>query len=110
MRREQSQGTAVACALLAAMLYAVGTPLSKVLLQDVGPVMMAALLYLGAGIGLLALGGARRLTGQGGRELPLTRRELPYNRHGRVGYCGAGPVDGWADHDVGCRRGAFKQF
>ena len=64
MRQKQSQGTAVACALLAAMLYAVGTPLSKVLLQDVGPVMMAALLYLGAGIGLLALGGARRLTGQ----------------------------------------------
>ena len=78
MRQKQSQGTAVACALLAAMLYAVGTPLSKVLLQDVGPVMMAALLYLGAGIGLLALGGARRLTGQGGGELPLTRRELPY--------------------------------
>ena len=27
MRQKQSQGTAVACALLAAMLYAVGTPL-----------------------------------------------------------------------------------
>ena len=74
----KKQTQSVACALLAAALYAVGTPLSKVLLHDVGPVMMAALLYLGAGIGLLLLGGVRRLAGQGGRELPLTRGELPY--------------------------------
>ncbi|MGM9613649.1 MAG: cobalt ECF transporter T component CbiQ [Butyricicoccus sp.] len=74
----KEQTKSAAFALLAAVLYAVGTPLSKVLLGGVGPVMMAALLYLGAGIGLLLLGGARRLAGQANRELPLTRGELPY--------------------------------
>lgn len=39
-------------ALLAAVFYAVNTPLSKVLLANVSPTFMAAFLYLGAGIGL----------------------------------------------------------
>lgn len=40
-------------ALLAAAFYAVNIPLSKLLLEQVAPTMMAALLYLGAGVGLL---------------------------------------------------------
>lgn len=43
-------------ALLAAALYAISSPVSKVLLGDVSPTMMAALLYLGAGLGMLLLG------------------------------------------------------
>jgi len=43
-------------AFLAAVFYAISIPASKVLLRDVGPTTMAALLYLGAGIG----GTARR--------------------------------------------------
>ena len=39
-------------ALLAADFYAVNVPASKVLLHTVGPTTMAALLYLGAGIGI----------------------------------------------------------
>jgi len=38
-------------AALAAALYAVSTPFAKLLLKSVDPVMMAAFLYLGAGIG-----------------------------------------------------------
>ncbi|MCC6709388.1 MAG: DMT family transporter [Gammaproteobacteria bacterium] len=39
-------------ALTAALLFGTGTPLAKLLLQDVSPWMMAGLLYAGSGIGL----------------------------------------------------------
>ena len=65
-------------ALLAAALYAISTPVSKLLLQDVAPTMMAGLLYLGAGLGMLAVGVIRRRAGRPGREQRLTRRDLPY--------------------------------
>ena len=41
---------AVFFAVLAAVLYALNAPLSKLLLQNVPPTVMAGLLYLGAGI------------------------------------------------------------
>ena len=50
---------AVGWAVLAAALYAVSTPVSKLLLREVAPAMLAALLYLGAGIGMLGMGMAR---------------------------------------------------
>lgn len=39
-------------ALLAAIFYAINTPLSKLLLADVPPTLMAGFLYFGAGIGV----------------------------------------------------------
>lgn len=65
-------------ALLAALLYAINSPLSKLLLSETPPTAMAALLYLGSGIGLLLMGAVRRLSGRAEKEPPLTRRELPY--------------------------------
>jgi drug/metabolite transporter (DMT)-like permease len=41
-------------ALLAALLFGASTPFSKALAGQVAPVMLASLLYLGSGIGLLA--------------------------------------------------------
>lgn len=64
--------TAIFCAIFAAALYAVNLPLSKLLLRHSPPTMLAALLYLGAGIGLFLFKG-RKKTGD-----PLTRAELPY--------------------------------
>ena len=46
---------AILSAFLAALFYAINIPASKVLLRDVGPITMAALLYLGAGIGIALL-------------------------------------------------------
>ena len=43
-------------ALLAAALFGASTPLSKLLVGEVPPVLLAGLLYLGSGIGLF-LGG-----------------------------------------------------
>ena len=48
--------TAIGAAILAAALYALNAPLSKLLLADVPPSVMAALLYLGAGMGMLLTG------------------------------------------------------
>lgn len=69
---------AAACAILAAALYAVNIPLSKVLLDHVEAAMLAALLYLGAGLGLMLCGLAERVLGRDRRREPLTRKELPY--------------------------------
>lgn len=44
--------SAIAFALLAAILYAINTPFSKILMNHIAPTFMAAFLYLGAGIGV----------------------------------------------------------
>ena len=63
-------------ALAAALFYAINVPCSKLLLDKVAPTCMAALLYLGAGVGIGTLYLFRR-----GKEAPeerLTRADLPY--------------------------------
>ena len=62
-------------AILAAALYAINIPLSKILLQHVSPTMMAAFLYLGAGIGLFIYG---KITKERDHSESLTKAELPY--------------------------------
>lgn len=52
---KKSQRVAILLAILAAALYAISTPVSKVMLQVVPPTMIAAFLYLGAGIGVVTL-------------------------------------------------------
>ena len=65
-------------AILAAALYAINVPLSKILLNHVEPTMMASLLYLGAGFGLFLYGLIEKWIGKGERKEPLTKKELPY--------------------------------
>jgi len=72
------QKTATFFALLAAALYALNAPVSKLLLERVQPTMMAGFLYLGAGIGLFIVDIIRKRTGKKQRELPLTKADLPY--------------------------------
>ena len=52
--------TPAANALLAAFLFGANAPLAKLVLSEVHPVMMAAFLYLGSGIGLIAMWGIKR--------------------------------------------------
>lgn len=65
-------------AILAAALYAVNIPISKLLLNHAGATMMAAFLYLGAGIGLLVYGAIEKCAGKKEKEKRLTKKELPY--------------------------------
>ena len=71
-----SKVKAIIFAFLAAVFYAVNVPASKVLLRHVGPTTMAALLYLGAGIGI----GAMSLFGRKDREKSekLSKKDLPF--------------------------------
>lgn len=55
-----SRQPGIGAALGAALLFGAGTPLAKALLAEVGPWMLAALLYLGSGIGLSLLRVLRR--------------------------------------------------
>ena len=73
-----SKHLSILWAILAAALYAVNAPLSKLLLQEATPTMMAAMLYLGAGIGMLLLGMARQQLKIGKNEQKLTRKDLPF--------------------------------
>ena len=74
----RSSHPAVFCAVGAAALYALNTPFSKLLLGDVPPRMLAALLYLGAGLGMLLVRFFDRIAGRDRPENPLTQRDLPY--------------------------------
>ena len=74
---DRTQKKATFFALLAAVLYAVNAPVSKLLLRQVPATVMAALLYLGAGAGVFLMGAAQRAAGREKQERPLTRKELP---------------------------------
>ncbi|HKM35731.1 MAG TPA: DMT family transporter [Lachnospiraceae bacterium] len=74
----KKKNIAVVFATLAAALYAISIPLSKAILPHVGSTMMAALLYLGAGFGLMLYGLIEQNVIKGKQQERLTRKELPY--------------------------------
>jgi drug/metabolite transporter (DMT)-like permease len=61
-------------ALLAAALFGASTPLAKLLLRDMGPWMLAGILYLGSGLGLGVLRIVRSASGLGGSQPRLRGR------------------------------------
>lgn len=65
-------------AILAAVMYAVSSPVSKVLLDYMPSTLMAGFLYLGAGVGMLAISMIKRLAKKEQKESKLTKNELPY--------------------------------
>ncbi|MEH7114051.1 DMT family transporter [Neobacillus niacini] len=75
---KKKKNTAMLWAVLAAGLYAISAPFSKILLNEIPPTMMAALLYLGAGIGMSIIGLFRYNTGQLKKEMRLTKKEMPF--------------------------------
>jgi drug/metabolite transporter (DMT)-like permease len=70
---------AIFYALLAALLYAISSPLSKMLLNKIHPALLASLLYLGAGIGLSIIALIQRsFFKDNNQEKHLTKKELPF--------------------------------
>ena len=61
-------------AVLAAALYAVSIPFSKLLLAQVSPTMLAAFLYIGAGVGMAAMGAVKKNRS----EEPLRHSDFRY--------------------------------
>ena len=74
----KSNKRAVILALLAATLYALSSPVSKLLLEKISATMLAALLYIGAGIGLTILEIIQRKTKKVQKEEALSKKDLPY--------------------------------
>lgn len=70
--------TGILLAILAAALYSVNAPLSKLLLDYMPSTLMAGFLYLGAGVGMGAIALVRRAAKRERTESRLTGRELPY--------------------------------
>jgi len=76
---KNKRNMAILFAILAAILYGFSSPLSKLLLLNVSPYLMASLLYFGAGIGMLfvniILNHFRKAPL---KESKMTKKDLPY--------------------------------
>ena len=77
----------VLASLAAALLFGAGTPLAKLLLAQASPWLLAALLYLGSGIGLALLRWFR-----GGAAAPLARGDVKWLAGAVVAGGMVGPV------------------
>lgn len=67
---------AIIFAILAALLYALSTPIAKLVLNDLSPTFIAALLYLGAGLGMGIVAYIRKKTTTYTYK-SFTRKEMP---------------------------------
>lgn len=67
-------------ALFSAVLFGISAPLSKILLSEIAPVMLAGLLYLGAfvGLGLYSLGSKIIKSQKNDISEPLEKKDMPY--------------------------------
>ncbi len=70
--------TAVFLALIAAALYAVSVPFSKLLMAWVPPTMLAGLLYVGAGVGMGCMMLGKKAMGRPGPNNLLSKADIPY--------------------------------
>ncbi len=68
--------TAILYALAAAALFGASTPLAKLLVGQTAPLVLAGLLYLGSGLGLLLWFVVRYAAGQ--RSANLSRNDVPW--------------------------------
>lgn len=74
----KNKTTAVFMAILAAALFGISAPVSKLLLVEIPPTLMASLLYLGAGFGMLAINIVKEFRKREHIEARMTKKELPY--------------------------------
>jgi len=84
----------VVYALLAAALFGASTPFAKSLVDQVAPVVLAGMLYMGSGLGLLVLYLIRKLAQRGSHaaDAGLTRKDWPWLGGAIVAGGVAGPV------------------
>lgn len=69
---------AIACALASAALFGASTPFAKLLLGEVSPWLLAAVLYLGSGLGLAAWLALRPFQSNKERVASLARSDWPW--------------------------------
>lgn len=71
-------GTGIFLAVLAAALYAVNSPFSKLLLEYMPSTLMAGFLYIGAGVGMGVIALIRKVRKTDAAEEKITKADLPY--------------------------------
>lgn len=76
MKKSKTKGILIA--VLAAALYAINSPFSKLLLEYVPSTLMAGLLYIGAGLGMGVISLIRKVRKTERTEEKITRADLPY--------------------------------
>ncbi len=76
MKNSSTKG--ILLAILAAGLYAINSPFSKLLLEYVPSTLMAGLLYIGAGLGMGVIAFVRKVRKTERTEEKITRADLPY--------------------------------
>ena len=74
----KNKATAILMAILAAALFGISLPVSKLLLVKIPPTLMASVLYLGAGFGMLAINIVKVLSKREQIEARITKNEMPY--------------------------------
>ena len=72
------QYKSISFAIIAAALYAISSPVSKLLLKEIPPTLMASFLYLGAGLGMSIVGFIKHKKYKEKTEARLTKQELPF--------------------------------
>ena len=75
---KKSTTTGIMLAILAAGLYAINSPFSKLLLEYVPSTLMAGLLYIGAGLCMCVIAFVRKVRKTSRTEEKITRADLPY--------------------------------
>lgn len=69
---------AIFWAIMAAVLFGISSPISKILLKEIPPTLMAALLYLGAGIGISFVSLIEHFNTREQKEARITRKDSPF--------------------------------
>ncbi len=87
-----SRRYAIGCALASAALFGASTPFAKLLLGEVSPWLLAAVLYLGSGLGLAAWLALRALGSKTGPIPSLARGDWPWLAGAIVAGGVGGPV------------------
>ena len=75
---KKSTTTGILLAILAAALYAINSPFSKLLLDYMPSTLMAGFLYIGAGLGMEAIALIRKARKTERTEEKITKADLPY--------------------------------
>ena len=76
--KQKTKTVGIFLAILAAALYALNSPLSKILLDYIPPTLMAGFLYIGAGAGMGVIALIRKTAKVNQSEARLTKSDLPY--------------------------------
>lgn len=75
---KKTTGAGIFLAVLAAALYAINSPFSKLLLDYLPPTLMAGFLYIGAGVGMGVIALFRKLKKVERAEEKISKADLPY--------------------------------